>query len=275
MSIQESEHFIKYFTDTEQIEGYDEEVLMTQIRVWAHWLDKDLQFSRRIEFTEKRLENLSQRIQIYRRKFDTGKPDFKWAEKIENLYKKAIKEKDQFQYEWQERQKIDIPESEFEKLLTSRRSIRRFTMQDIPDEMIRKLLVYGSWAPTNCDQQSLRYIVIKDPEIREKLTHGGMDGEMSPCVIVVVADMRFYSDIDIESPAHDSGAAIQNILLGAHYFGLGACYTSSQVANSIKNRRLFNLKNYEKITAMIWLGFYLQAPITPARRNSDEIIEYR
>ncbi|MBN1256148.1 MAG: nitroreductase family protein, partial [Planctomycetes bacterium] len=80
---------------------------------------------------------------------------------------------------------------------------------------------------------------------------------------------------DIECPYHDSGAAIQNMLLAFHYYGLGACYVSDTGINCEQNREVLQLKDYEKITAFIWFGHSEVAPIAPARRNLDEIIEFK
>jgi len=269
----ENEHFIAYSGKGEALPRYDEEVLMTQIRVWAHWLDKELQISPS-HVKEDRLEHLSLRIRLYQERFGAGKPDLEWAKGIEEMYRRALHMRDGFSYDWREREALNIPEDEFDKLLTTRRSIRNFTGEDVPDDLIRKLLIYGNWAPTNCNQQSLRYIVVKSREIKDRLTLGGLSGSMSPCLVVVIADMRFYSDGDIECPVHDSAAAIQNMLLASHYYGLGACYTSSLITNSPQNRRMLGVEDYEKITAAILLGHYMRAPPAPARRRIDEIIRH-
>ena len=246
---------------------------MTQIRVWAHWLDKELQVSPST-MNEDRLNHLSLRIRFYDERFGTGRPDLVWAKDIEERYRRVLKLRDTFSYHWQEREEMNIPEGEFHKLLTTRRSIRNFTGEDIPDDLIKKLLIYGNWAPTNCNQQSVRYIVVKSLEIKYRLKLGGLTGSMSPCLVAVVADMRFYNDRDIECPAHDSAAAIQNILLASHFYGLGACYTSSRITNSHQNRQILGVKDHEKITAAILLGHYSKAPPAPARRRIKEIIRY-
>lgn len=269
-------YFIKLARKLSELEDDDEEVLLTQIRVKAHLLDKELQTSttRKIRFSPARLQDLSERLRVYRRKFDTAKPDYRWAERIEELYAAALQLRHEFRYPWSRKQRVRISESEFEKLLTTRRSIRKFTAKDVDDDLIRKILNLTQWAPTNCNQQSLRFLLVTKPEIRKQLVHGGMHGTMGPCIVAVLADMRFYSPGDIECPAHDAGAAIQTMLLAIHYYGLGACYTSSVTSNSKKNRALLRMREHEKIMALIWVGHYEDEPIPPARREISEIIRY-
>ena len=269
-------HFVKLVRKPSELEHDDEEVLLTQIRARAHLLDKELQTStiKKIRFSHARLQHLSERLRVYRGKFDPAKPDYRWAESIEELYTRAVQEQQEFRYPWLRKQRVKISESEFEKLLTTRRSIRKFTAEDVDPGLIRKILALTRWAPTNCNQQSLRFVVLTKPEIRKQLVHGGMHGIMSPCIIAVLADLRFYSAGDIECPAHDAGAAIQTMLLAIHYYGLGACYTSSVASNSKKSRSLLRVQDYEKIVALIWVGHCEDEPIAPARREVSEIVRY-
>ena len=269
-------HFVKLVRKPSELEHDDEEVLLTQIRMRAHLLDKELQTSttKKIRFSPTRLQNLSERLRVYRGKFDTAKPDYRWAGRIEALYTRAVEEQQEFRYPWVRKERVRISEAAFERLLTTRRSIRKFTTKDVDHDLIRKILTLTHWAPTNCNQQSLRFVVLTSPEIRKQLVHGGMHGAMSPCIVAVLADMRFYSPGDLECPAHDAGAAIQTMLLAVHYYGLGACYTSSLTSNSKSNRALLRVREHEKIMALIWVGHYEHQPIPPARREVAEIIRY-
>jgi len=78
----------------------------------------------------------------------------------------------------------------------------------------------------------------------------------------------------VDRPVHDSAAAIENMLLSAYYFRLGACYVSDRGTNVDKYRLLLGVKEWEKITAMIWLGHYDLVPIVPVRRDVDDILEF-
>ena len=132
-------HFVKLARKPGELEHDDEEVLLTQIRAIAHLLDKELQTStiRKIRFSQARLQNLSERLRLYRGKFDPAKPDYRWAERIEGLYTRAVQEQQGFRYPWLRKQRVRISESEFEKLLTTRRSIRKFTAEDVDPGLIR------------------------------------------------------------------------------------------------------------------------------------------
>jgi nitroreductase len=61
------------------------------------------------------------------------------------------------------------------------------------------------------------------------------------------------------------GAAIQNILLSAHGFGLGSSLTSGQAMGSERIKSLFNLSVGEEAVCFINIGT-VSKPKTPRRR---------
>jgi nitroreductase len=270
-----NKYYIELVSDRESMKTLSEESLMTQIRLIAHRLDKSMQFSqsRKKTFTESELNTLKSRLDIYKSRFTSLKDDYLWAETIMTLYESALKKTAQFNYPWNDKPASDISEAEFDKFMSSRRSIRNLTSTVIPDEKIKKIIRYGLWAPSTCNMQAVKFYIIKDKEVRGKINIGGFAGNDGYCTIAVIADYRFYDDRNIDGLIHDSAAAIQNILLGAHYYGIGACYVSDNGVDSEKFRTLLGIESYQKITALIWFGNYENEPIAPARRNIEEVIK--
>lgn len=54
-------------------------------------------------------------------------------------------------------------------LVKSRRSIRRFKPESIPDEYIDKIIEVARWAPSGFNQQPWEFVVIKKPELRSQI----------------------------------------------------------------------------------------------------------
>ena len=75
--------------------------------------------------------------------------------------------------------------------IRTRRSIRKFRDQDVPDELIEKILTAGIWAPSGMDNQPWRFAVIRDKQMKSeiaKLTiHGGIL-EAAPVIIPIFLD---------------------------------------------------------------------------------------
>ncbi|MBN1256300.1 MAG: nitroreductase family protein, partial [Planctomycetes bacterium] len=214
-------HYVNFNVPDKELPGMTEEVLMTMLRRESHLLDLTLQMSQAERYSGERLKSIQQKLEVYKKNYNTNKPDYTWAAGVAQLYQQALAEGERFSYPAEEIEKISIPEAEFTKLIKSRRSVRKFTEKPVAEETLRKIIDCANWAPTNCGIQALRYIVIKDAETRKQ-----MKRTRDPYTLVVIADLRFYPDGDIECPYHDSGAAIQNMLLAFHYYGLGACYVS-------------------------------------------------
>lgn len=50
-----------------------------------------------------------------------------------------------------------------DKLIYGRKSIRQFKDKPIPDEIIRKILKAGLYAPHGCNVGCTRFLILKDP----------------------------------------------------------------------------------------------------------------
>ncbi len=146
-------------------------------------------------------------------------------------------------------------------IITSRQSIRKYTQDPVPDEMIDKIIEAGRWAPSGENEQPWHPIVIRDPEVRKKI--GDLckigTGQRGTAEHSLGEDTRFdvykdpaerarvaefyYSGMVSFFPAsaplvivmagelkgmmdtpYDLSACIQNMILEAHSIGLGTCW---------------------------------------------------
>lgn len=79
------------------------------------------------------------------------------------------------------------------KLIWGRRSIRDWVPdKKVPDDMIEKILEAGRAAPTACNLDIVRFIVIRDPQ-KAKMVWSDVPTPMDRCVLIVVCyDKRIY-----------------------------------------------------------------------------------
>lgn len=274
----ENKHFISWRIDGVNLNEVPDEVLMAHIRIVSHRLDKEMQYlaSKPMTLSPDRLDALTQRLKIANERFGRqgDKPDLAWANYVHDAYAKALKNETSIIRH--SKIDVDIPEESFCQLIKSRRSIRSYTDEAIPDDLLKKIVAYGLWAPSNCNVQAVRYIIVKDPETRAQLEINSFTKDMGYCTLAIIADYRFYPDADIDNLIHDSAAAIQNILLACHYFGVGACFVSDKGVNTNKRREALGIKHdYEKVTAFVWMGKHSTVPEAPARRHIDEVLSWK
>ena len=111
------------------------------------------------------------------------------------------------------------------KVLTSRRSVRKFKGDPLPGEVLDEILNAGKYAPTGMGRQSPVIIVITDPEVRAELSKlnaaiAGMDGDpfYGAPVILLVAAQKSATDV------YDGTCVISNLMNAAWSLGVGSCW---------------------------------------------------
>jgi nitroreductase len=111
-----------------------------------------------------------------------------------------------------------------EAILT-RRSIRRYTPQQVPEETVRQLLQAAMSAPSAGNEQPWQFVVITDRRLLDEIPRfhpfAAMLKEAS-VAIVVCGDLRLEKNKGYW--VQDCSAATQNLLLAAHAKGLGAVW---------------------------------------------------
>jgi nitroreductase len=109
--------------------------------------------------------------------------------------------------------------------LLTRRSIRKYTGERIPDEQLRAILHAGFSAPTAMNTRPWHFVVIRDAETLETIAQAHPYAKMLPragCGILACGDTgRNPTEGYL---AEDCSAAIENMLLAAHALGLGAVW---------------------------------------------------
>jgi len=165
----------------------------------------------------------------------------------------------------------------FSSLLTlvkSRRSIRQFVPEPIPDEYIEKILEAARWAPSCKNSQPWEFVVIKKKEIRTKIVES-MDkdyerqGKQAPSgpsqaqlFILVCSDVNNKPPASLgrrsDSMFYSSlGNAILYMALAATTLGLGAQWVSAIAQPDVESdvKGLLTLPDTWEIFDMLALGF--------------------
>jgi nitroreductase len=112
------------------------------------------------------------------------------------------------------------------ELFRKRRTIRRFTAQDVSEEDLNALLEAASVAPSRLDRRPLYFVLIRDKATKAKIAEALRVRpyiEEAPVVIAVCADPAVSSTWEL-----DASAAIENMLLAATAMGLGGAWVGSK-----------------------------------------------
>lgn len=165
-------------------------------------------------------------------------------------------------------------EEDFFTIVKERRSVREFTDQEVPDELIDKVLEAGLWAAHGCNVQSVRYIVVR--EKNEPGLFRGSDVPGGPVHLIVLQDMRCYranSFTPVRNQLLDAGAAGQNMVLAAHAVGLESVWlTFRNKEFSDRLRARFNLPDYMRLVTYVDVGYGDQTPYPPLRWDVKDTV---
>ena len=156
--------------------------------------------------------------------------------------------------------------------LMSRKSVRAFTGEPIPEEHKQLILEAAAQAPTAGCQQLYTIIDVTDQAIKDQLVdtcdHQPFIAK-ADLVLIFLADLRKwyegYRDVDAQprEPGEgdlllavtDAAIAAQNAVTAAWSLGIGSCYIGDVMENCEEQRRLLGLPKYVFPAAMVVFGY--------------------
>jgi nitroreductase len=158
--------------------------------------------------------------------------------------------------------------------LRTRRSVRQWTSDPVPDEVLRELVEAAAQAPSGGNNQPWAFVIIREPGRLKRLRAAspGIAGRAA-AVILICLD-RNRGDETPGTSEYDMvhlslGAAMQNLLLAAHDRGLGACAIGSFHHASLGS--IVSLPPHLELKLLIALGYPVSQPDAPALRPLSEV----
>ena len=169
-----------------------------------------------------------------------------------------------------------MKEEVFEAIKT-RRSVRAYLPDDIPDKVIASILEAAIWAPTAGNAQPWYFYVLRDEYLKKKLAEAALSQvfiAQAPVVIVVCADLdraqSAYAKRGVDLYClQDSAAAVQNMLLCVHALGLGACWVGA--FDETAASELLDLPRHHRPVAVVPIGRPGALTKNPGRRALHEV----
>jgi nitroreductase/SAM-dependent methyltransferase len=156
--------------------------------------------------------------------------------------------------------------------IRTRRTIRRWTDQPVPDEVVKELLECALWAPSACNMQLWTFVVVTDPETRRSLGDAVPFADKAPVCIFICYNTRFSegSHANIQS----ASAAVMNMLLRAHSLGLGGFWQAT-IHDRQKLRETLALPKDVEVLSTTLFGYPAESPGAPARRDPSHLVHWQ
>ncbi|MFQ5855879.1 MAG: nitroreductase family protein [Anaerolineae bacterium] len=156
----------------------------------------------------------------------------------------------------------------------SRRSVRAFTDEPVPEELLREVLQAAAGAASSGNIQPWGFVVVQDSHRLQALgaLAPGIIGQPT-AVVAICLDVeraeRLGGALGPKLAWIDIGLATQNLLLAAHDLGLGACPIGSfhREATAL----FLDLPSSVQPVLLMALGYPRVKPASPGRRPLTEI----
>lgn len=118
--------------------------------------------------------------------------------------------------------------------IISRRSVKKYTSEPVPIDLIEEVVKAGTYAPSGMNRQSAKIIAVTNKDMRDRLsrinleiitgnklvTSSGNNDPFygAPVVLVVLARK------DVGTNIYDGTLVIENLMIAANSLGLGSCW---------------------------------------------------
>ena len=193
--------------------------------------------------------------------------------------------------------------------IRTRRSIRKFKPDPIPEEKIKRLLESARLSPSGTNTQPWRFIVVRDDDTKTKLqraAHNQRHVKRAPVIIVCCADLKAFKEFPVRvDELIESGAlpertrevfipylkkgmstvtkdalmvaaaanvaiAVEHIVLQAVEIGLGTCWVRWYEDNKVKE--ILDIPDHIEVMALLPVGIPDEDPAPRPRLGLDTIV---
>lgn len=162
--------------------------------------------------------------------------------------------------------------------LFGRRSIRRYTGEAIPREMLEQLLQAGMAAPSASNHRPWHITVITDRQLLNQLADANPYGKMLPnaaAAFLVSGDSRrMYVGEGRDFWVEDCAAMTENILLAAHALGYGAVWIGQHPLAERKqsDKLILNLPDYLEPMSLIAIGIPAESKEARTQYEAEQVL---
>lgn len=165
------------------------------------------------------------------------------------------------------------------EIIRTRRSIRAFRPDPIPEEHVQTLIEAIRWAPSAGNLQSRFFYIITNKQVQKQIARAAWEQYFiseAPLVLVGCTDARIqvrYGSRGINLYSiMDVSAAVQNVLLVAHALGLGACWVSAFDEAAVHG--ILRLPDHLRPVVIIPIGKPAEQPSAPPRLPKERVVQF-
>jgi len=180
---------------------------------------------------------------------------------------------------------IDAPDSAraaFRSLVAARRSVRDFSPERVPHDLVHSAVQLAQQSPSACNRQPCSVHVVTDADLKASLLayqNGNRGfGDRIPTLLIITADERcFFDASERHQPYIDGGLFAMTLCYALTAEGLASCCLNWCVppANDRVVHRLARISSSERIIMFMAVGYAQKGCVVPRspRRAVDEVLQ--
>lgn len=155
----------------------------------------------------------------------------------------------------------------FEAIRT-RRSIRKYRQEPIPDEKLESIFEAARLAPSAANRQPWRFVVVQDADRKKALAEAANNQTFLRDAAAIVAAV---GDPAASARWHEKDLmiALEHMVLAATALGYGTCWIGAFDEDAVK--RLLKIPVKMKVVALLPIGIPDETPAPRPRKELSEI----
>ena len=160
--------------------------------------------------------------------------------------------------------------------IEGRHSVRGFTGEDVPMDVIMETLRLANLAPSAGNLQARDFIIVKDKDMKKKLTKAAFGQrfiEEAALVVVVCCNMNRIKNYGDRGESlytiQDTAAAVENMMLYLVSKGYGTCWVGAFDEKEVG--RLMELPECARAVAIVPIGRPTESGRTSPRLELDTL----
>jgi nitroreductase len=152
--------------------------------------------------------------------------------------------------------------------IRTRRSIRKYRSETIPDDKLRIIFEAARLAPSAGNRQPWRFVVVMARDRKESLAEAANNQAFlkdAAAIVVAVGD----AEASARWHERDPMIALEHMVLAAASLGYGTCWIGAFSEEAVK--KLLKIPRKMKVVALLPIGVPAETPAARPRKELSEI----
>ena len=139
------------------------------------------------------------------------------------------------------------------RFLRNLRAVRNYTPDQIPKEVLSDILEVGRWSGSASNRQGTEVVVVRDPQIKQRMSELGARPAAGAAVALVVVTPEGAERHELN--VFDSGRLVERLLLAAKALGLGSNIATLKEDGPNTIKQMLGIPPDKRIWTVVTMGY--------------------